>query len=214
VRIAPARTATGRLHGEAAAEPGSARRKPSPASGARGWSSLASSACSALALVLAAPAAAHLSVNPAQVRAGALVDLAFSVPNAEDARGVDQVTVRVPAAFQLDDAEAKAGWTQSRAGRAITWRGGPIPRGQFARFGIRGTAPARAGTVFFNVLAGDRTGTSSTYRVGLEVTAHGPEDHGARSLGTAALVAALVAIVLSLAALFVGLYLWLRPPPA
>ena len=181
-----------------------------------GWSSLAISACSALvsALVLAAPAAAHLSVNPAQVRAGALVDLVLSVPNAEDARGVDQVTVRVPAAFQLDDAEAKAGWTQSRAGRAITWRGGPIPRGQFARFGIRGTAPARAGTVFFNVLAGDRTGTSSTYRVGLEVTAHALEDNGARSLGTAALVAALVAIVLSLAALFVGLYLWLRPPPA
>jgi uncharacterized protein YcnI len=212
VRVARARKATGRLRGEAAAEPGSARRKPSPDSGARGWSSLASSACSAL--VLAAPAAAHLSVNPAQVRAGALVDLAFSVPNAEDARGVDQVTVRVPTAFQLDDAEAKASWTQSRAGRAITWRGGPIPRGQFARFGIRGTAPARAGTVFFNVLAGDRTGTSSTYRVGLEVTAHGPEDHGARSLGTAALVAALVAIVLALAALFVGLYLWLRPPPA
>jgi uncharacterized protein YcnI len=176
------------------------------------WSSLAISGCSAL--VLAAPAAAHLSVNPAQVRAGALVDLVFSVPNAEDARGIDQVTVHIPAGFQLDDAEAKAGWAQSRAGDAITWRGGPIPRGQFARFAIRGTAPARATTIFFNVLAGDRTGSSTPYRVGLDVSAHGPQDHGARSLGKAALVAALVAIVLSLAALFVGLYLWLRPPPA
>ena len=179
-----------------------------------GWSSLAISVSSALALVLAAPAAAHLSINPTQVRAGALVDLVFSVPNAEDGRGVDQVTIRIPQEFQLDDAESKAGWTQSRAGRAITWRGGPIPRGQFARFAIRGTAPTHAGSVLFNVLAGDRTGASITYRVGLDVTAHGPEDDGARSLGTAALAAAVVAIVLSLAALFVGLYLWLRPSTA
>jgi uncharacterized protein YcnI len=176
-----------------------------------GWSSLAISAFSAL--LFAAPAAAHLSVNPAQVQAGALVDLVFSVPNAEDARGVDQVTLRVPPGFQLDDAEAKPGWTQIRTGSTIVWRGGPIPRGQFARFGIRGTAPGRATTVYFNVLAGDRTGSSTPYRVPLAVSAHGAEDHGARSLGTAALVAALVAIVLALGALFVGLYLWLRPPP-
>lgn len=177
-----------------------------------GWSSLAISACSAL--VLAAPAAAHLSINPAQVQAGALVDLVLSVPNAEDARGVDQVTVRIPPAFRLDDAEAKTGWTQSRSGDAITWRGGPIPRGQFARFAIRGTAPTRAQTVFFSVLAGDRSGASTPYRVGLDVSSHGPEDNGARSLGKAALAAAAIAIVLSLGALFVGLYLWLRPPPA
>jgi uncharacterized protein YcnI len=179
-----------------------------------GWSSLAISACSALALVCAEPAAAHLSINPAHVRASALVDLVFAVPNAEDARGVDQVTVRIPPDFQLDDAEAKAGWTQSRAADAITWRGGPIPRGQFARFAIRGTAPAHAGTVYFSVLAGDRTGASTPYRVGLDVSAHAPQDHGARSLGKAALAAAVIAILLSLAGLFVGLYLWLRPPPA
>jgi uncharacterized protein YcnI len=179
-----------------------------------GWSSLAISACSFLvALLFAAPAGAHLSINPAQVQAGALVDLVFSVPDAEDARGVDQVTLRVPHEFQLDDAEAKPGWTQIRTGSTIVWRGGPIPRGQFARFGIRGTAPARATTVYFDVLAGDRTGSSTPYRVALAVSAHGTEDHGARSLGTAALVAAVIAIALALAALFVGLYLWLRPPP-
>ena len=47
-----------------------------------GWSSLAISVCSAL--VFAAPAGAHLSVNPDTVRTGALVDLVFSVPNADD----------------------------------------------------------------------------------------------------------------------------------
>ena len=67
--------------------------------------------------------------------------------------------------------------------------------------------------VLFNVLVGDRTGKSITYRVGLDVTAVGSQDRGARSLGKAALGVAIAAAVLALGALFVGLYLWLRPPP-
>jgi hypothetical protein len=41
----------------------------------------------------------------------------------------------------------------------------------------------------------------------------GTHDTGARSLGKAALIVALVAAGLALAAVFLGLYLWLRPPP-
>jgi hypothetical protein len=67
--------------------------------------------------------------------------------------------------------------------------------------------------VLFNVLVGDRTGKSITYRVGLDVTAAANEDKGARTLGKAALGVAIVAAVLALGALFIGLYLWLRPPP-
>ena len=175
------------------------------------WSSLSISAFSALAL--AAPAGAHLSIDPAKVHTGAAVDLVFSVPNQDDAPGVDHVTLGIPQDFELDDAEAKSGWTQSRTGQAITWSGGMIPKGTFARFSIRGTAPQKAETVLFNVLVGDRTGKSITYRVGLDVTAASTEDTGARSLGKAALAVAVVAAVLALGALFVGLYLWLRPPP-
>jgi uncharacterized protein YcnI len=143
---------------------------------------------------------------------GQTVDLVFSVPNEDDAMGIDHVTLGIPADFQLDDAEAKPGWTQSRTGQAITWSGGLIPKGTFARFSIRGTAPAKAETVLFNVLVGDRTGKSITYRVGLDVTAASGQDKGARTLGKAALGVAILAAVLALAALFVGLYLWLRPP--
>ena len=176
-----------------------------------GWSSLAISVCSAL--VFAAPAGAHLSVNPDTVHTGALVDLVFSVPNADDPNGIDHVTIKAPPDFVLDDGEAVAGWTQSRSGQVLTWTGGQIPSREYARFGIRGTAPAQAGTVLFNVLVGDRTGKSITYRVGLGVVAHGTRDVGARSLGKAALVVAVIGAALALAALFVGLYLWLRPPP-
>lgn len=176
------------------------------------WLSLSISVCSALAL--AAPAAAHLSIDPARVHKGQPVELVFSVPNADDAIGVDHVTIGIPQDLQLDDMEAKPGWTQSRTGQAITWSGGLIPKGTFARFSIRGTAPPKAETVLFNVLVGDRAGKSITYRVGLDVTATSDQDKGARTLGKAALGVAIVAAVLALGALFVGLYLWLRPPPS
>jgi len=177
-----------------------------------GWSSLAISVCSAL--VFAGAASAHLSLDPPKVQTGQAVDLTFSVPNEDDAVGVDHVTLGIPADFELDDAEAKPGWTQSRTGQAITWSGGNIPKGEYATFSIRGTAPKKAETVLFNVLVGDRTGKSITYRVGLDVAAHGPEDSGARTLGKAALIVAVVAAGLALIGLFVGLYVWLRPPPA
>jgi len=61
---------------------------------------------------------------------------------------------------------------------------------------------------------GDRTGRSITYQVGLDVVRSTSRDNGARSLGKAAIAVALLAGLLALAALFVGIYVWLRPPPA
>ena len=175
------------------------------------WSSLGISAFSAL--VLAAPAAAHLSVNPSRIHTSQLADITFSIPNADDAIGIDHVTLGMPGDFQLDDAEAKPGWTQSRTGQAITWSGGRIPKGEYATFSIRGTAPAKPETVLFNVLVGDRTGKTITYRVGLDVTAGSGEDKGARTLAKAGLGVGILAAVLALGSLFLSLYLWLRPPP-
>jgi uncharacterized protein YcnI len=181
-----------------------------------GWSSRGiwvSSAAFLGTVVLAPAASAHLSVNPSQVRTGALVDLVFSVPNAGDGYGIDHVTLGIPQDFRLDDAEAKPTWSQSRTGQAVTWSGGRIPKHQFALFAIRGTAPARPETVLFNVLVGDRMGKSITYRLPLDVTAHGVHDAGARSLGRAALIVAIAGAGLALAAGFLALYVWLRPPP-
>jgi uncharacterized protein YcnI len=163
--------------------------------------------------MLAAPAWAHLSLDPNTVRKGALVDLTFSVPNQDDPLGIDHVTLGIPSDFELDDAETKPGWTQSRTGQAITWSGGNIPKGQYATFSIRGTAPKKIETVLFNVLVGDRSGKSVTYRVGLDVVAGGTHDTGARSLGKAALIVGVAAAVLALGAFFGVLYLWLQPPP-
>jgi uncharacterized protein YcnI len=179
------------------------------------WSSRATLASSAAVATLAFPglASAHLSIVPAKVVRGQLVDLTFSVPNEDDPVPVDHVTLGIPTDFDLDDAEAKPGWTQNRTGQAVTWSGGPIPKGQYATFAIRGTAPNKAETVLFNVLVGNRAGKSITYRLGLDVTAHGPRDAGARTLGRAALIVGIAAAGLGLIALFTSLYVWLRQPP-
>ena len=155
------------------------------------WSSLVISVCSAL--VFAGAASAHLSIDPQRVSPGAEVDLVFSVPNEDDAVGVDHVTLGIPADFELDDAEAKSGWTQSRTGQAVTWSGGMIPKGssRASRSGARRRRSPRRS--LFNVLVGDRTGKSITYRVGLDVAATSTKDSSARSLANAALVIAIVA---------------------
>jgi len=168
---------------------------------------------SACSLLFASSASAHLSIDPQRVQTGAEVDVVFSVPNEDDAIGVDHVTLGIPADFDLDDAEAKPGWTQSRTGQAITWSGGNIPKGEYATFSIRGTAPDKVETVLFNVLVGDRTGKSITYRVGLNVVATSTKDSSARSLANAALVIAIVAALLALVALFAWVYRWIRPTP-
>ena len=161
---------------------------------------------SSVALVFAAPAWGHLSVSPAKVPPGASVDLTFGAPNEDDDVGVSRVTLTPPPGFDLDDAEAKAGWTQTRAGGAVTWSGGNIAKGQYATFSVRGTAPERTGAVVFNVAVGDRTGKSVTYRVALDVVSK-PHDYG-----EAALIVAIAGAALALLAFFTALYVWLRPP--
>jgi len=174
------------------------------------WSSpviWASSGVAAATLALAVPpvAAAHLSLNPSVVKPGALVDLTFSAPNQDDPVGIDHVTIGIPAGFALDDPEAEPGWAVSRGSQAITWSGGLIPRGDYATFSIRGTVPAKPGQVLFDVLVGDRTGRSITYRVALDVSGSVNHDAGARSLGLAALVVAVLAAVLAAGAGFLAL---------
>ena len=187
-----------------------------------GWSSRSTWACRTLVLgatiaALDAPGpglaaeTARLSIDPPSVAPGAAVDLVVSVPNAADKVAIDHITIGIPQDFSLEDAEAKTGWRQSRTGQAVTWWGGSIPEHQFARFGVRGTAPPQAETVLFNVVIGDHSGKSTTYHVPLEVAAPVVHD-GSRSLAKAALVVACIAAALALGGCIAAFALWLKGP--
>ncbi len=185
-----------------------------------GWSlrsTWASSAALLVATLLVAPATAAAptrpSIAPSTVDAGAQVDLTVSVPNLDDRIGIDHVTIGIPQDLVLGDAEAKAGWRQSRTGQAVTWWGGTVPVGEFARFGVRATAPGTAETVLLNVVVGDRKGKSATYRVPLEVVSAASGRDSARSLAKAALVVGVIGVALALGAGFAALSLWLKRPP-
>jgi Domain of unkown function (DUF1775) len=177
------------------------------------WSSLGISVSSIAALALAPAAGADVSIVPNSVEKGMQVDLTFAVANDVYPHQVVSVTIGSPPDFELADAEAKPGWTQTHTGQSITWSGGRVPKGQYAKFGIRGTAPPRAERVLFNVLIGSARGLTTTYRVALDVESHPERDAGARTLGKAGLIVAIGAAVLALGAGFLALYVWLRPPP-
>src|SRR5581483_7548812 len=173
------------------------------------WSSRSIWVCSlALAALLLHAAGARAAeprfqIDPASIAPGAHVELTVSVPNVGNRKGVNHVTIGIPQDFQLDAAEAKTGWKQSRTGQAVTWWGGSIPVGEFVRFGVRGTAPSSPETVLFNVVVGDRSGKSATYKVPLEVAA--PSTHASsRPLARTALVVAICGTVLGLVAVALG----------
>jgi len=163
-------------------------------------------------LALAPAAGADVSIVPSSVASGVHVDLTFAVANDVYPHRVISVTIGSPADFALADAEAKPGWTQTHTGQTITWSGGRIPNGQYAKFGLRGTTPPRAERVLFNVLIGSAMGQTTTYRAALDVKSHPQRDVGARTLGKAALAVGVGAAILALGAGFLALYVWLRPP--
>jgi len=170
----------------------------------------------ALSLVIVPSAAAHVIFSPTAARPGEVVRIALTTPNERDDTAVVGLDVEAPAGITLDQAETKLGWTAHVGPTRISWRGGRIPAGQFTIFSLTltgeqtGTFPLRMRELFAD-------GSSAAYvqpflvRAGEAATPG--RDSGARDLGKAALFLAIAAVVLAAGAGFLGLWLWLRPPP-
>lgn len=64
-------------------------------------------------VALAAPAAAHVTINPPTVAKGAVATIAFQVPNEKDNLTTNQVQVKFPDDHPIADAQVQAlpGWT-------------------------------------------------------------------------------------------------------
>ena len=98
-----------------------------------GWSSLAISVCSAL--ILAAPAAAHVVATPAYLPSKSSESITFEVPN-ERAMPMTEFTVTAPPGLVIHHANPVTGWTGVADGTSATWTGGSLPPKQTERFAI------------------------------------------------------------------------------
>jgi uncharacterized protein YcnI len=110
--------------------------------------------------VLAGPAVAHVTLEPAQAAAASTQKLSFRVTHGCEGSATTAVVLRLPPGLQGAKPMAKPGWTlqtarrplaqaQERHGRRITdelaevrWSGGPLPDAHVDEFIIVATLPA------------------------------------------------------------------------
>ena len=108
-------------------------------------------ATAALALVLAAPASAHVQVRPALVAPGDPVLFQVIVPNESDAHTVE-VVLQVPKDVLPFSFEEPDGWTRENKEGAdgsletITWKG-ELAEDGFARFSFLASTPEQEGEI-------------------------------------------------------------------
>jgi hypothetical protein len=103
---------------------------------------LVTAAATAVVLGLTvAPASAHICPRPVEINVGQLSTIAVGVT--VEATVVPDVEISVPVGLQIDRVDAKPGWTATRNGSAVRYRGGPIAVFTCEYFSLGVTSPAR-----------------------------------------------------------------------
>ena len=151
-----------------------------------GWSSLAISASSALALAFASSAAAHVVSTPAFLSAGASGTLSLTVPNERD-EPMNGFAVTVPSEFRIVHAHPASGWDQAAEGSTATWTGGSLAPSSETTFALELEAPTEPGPARLEAVQRYADGDVVTWDVDLTVT---PESEPpSQNLGWALLTA-------------------------
>jgi uncharacterized protein YcnI len=167
-----------------------------------GWSSLVISVCSAL--LVAAPAAAHVTIAPPFVPANGTDIVSLTGPN-EREESMTGFEVSVPNEFRILHAHPAEGWDESVQGSRASWTGGSLAPGAEATFRLELEAPSTPGTGTLEALQRYPRGAVVTWDVGLTVT---PESgSSSQNLGWA-LVVALIGVAVLVA---LGVALLRRP---
>jgi len=115
-----------------------------------GWSSLAISACSAVAvlvLVLAAPAAAHVVASPTFLPSKGSESISFEVPNERD-DPMTSFTLTPPDGLEIEHVHPADGWNVGLVdGTTAMWSGGSLAASTTATFGVTLRADVDPGVV-------------------------------------------------------------------
>jgi uncharacterized protein YcnI len=108
-------------------------------------SALTLAATATLALLAAAPAAAHVEPTATEVPAGSVATVEFTVQHGCDGSPTTKLEFQVPE--EITDAAPvdKDGWTGSADGRVITYEGGPLAPDVEDTFAVTFTAPDTVG---------------------------------------------------------------------
>jgi uncharacterized protein YcnI len=178
---------------------------------------LAVAATATTALALAPTALGHGSVRPTVATPGSSQLFTFVVLNGRDV-GIVAFRLQLPAGATVEEVTARQPtWVATSTRNRVEWRGGPIPARAFDSFQVRVKLPDREGTVAFlgTEVFDDGAGPPSRFDVVLArgaapATAAEVTDEGARTLGTAALVVSIAALILAAAGVVLGLGRWRR----
>jgi periplasmic copper chaperone A len=118
----------------------------------------------AIALAVAAPAAAHVTLNPDAVPADSFSRFAIRVPTERENASTTKVTIRLPRGLFFVSFQPKPGWKRSvtmekldppaevfgemvtERVASVTWEGGKIAPGEFDEFGLSAKVPNAPGT--------------------------------------------------------------------
>jgi uncharacterized protein YcnI len=157
------------------------------------WLSLAISVCRgeaclalvlgavAAALVVAAPARAHVFPSPSYVPGGVRATVTFWVPN-ERGVAMSALTLTVPDGFRIVEARPADGWTARISGTTATWSGDRLPGRATANVTVELESPAEPGSV--SLLAEERYPDGEVVRWPVSLTVVPGED-ASQNLGAA-----------------------------
>jgi uncharacterized protein YcnI len=127
-------------------------------------------AAAALALLMAAPAFAHVTVQPTEATTGSFSGFAVRVPNERTDADTTEVEVQFPETVTNVSVQPHAGWDYevkmktldepievfgeevTEAVDTITWSGGSIAPGEFDEFGFSVRTPDEPGELVFPAL--------------------------------------------------------------
>jgi len=102
-------------------------------------------------LVMAAPAGAHVDLDPGEAVAGSTETLTFSFQHGKDGTATTALIVRLPEGATVVDVPEVVGFTSAvdEAQRTVTWSGGSVPDGTEAEFPIVAELPSTPGVALF-----------------------------------------------------------------
>ena len=150
-----------------------------------GWSSLAISVCSAVALVFAAPAAAHVVASPTFLPSKSAESIGLDVSN-ERSDPMTSFTVTAPDGLEIEHAHPVEGWDGTVEDGVAKWTGGSLAASTTATFGVTLKADVEPGVVALQARQGYDSGAIVEWPVTLTVTP--PEESPSENLALAGVV--------------------------